>query len=156
MTKQQQLILRLVQTSCMHETAEEIFRRAKAELPSIGIATVYRNLAQLSENGLIRRVETINEPDRFDAAAPRHEHAVCRVCGRMRNVDVQGIHEAIHKALKSEDFSYRLSIHELCPQCKAMESGGEEFLPPETQENTFIPDLTGGESADTVRTPAIS
>lgn len=118
MTKQQELILRLVHTSCAHCTADEIFAKAKEEMPSIGLATVYRNLNQLSADGKIRRVLTVGEPDRFDKTLIQHEHAVCKVCGCMRDVEVTGISQQIQKGLETNDFTYELSIHELCPKCK--------------------------------------
>lgn len=159
MTKQQQLILRLVQTSCMHCTADEICRAAKEQLPSIGIATVYRNLAQLSEAGVIRRVETVGEADRYDLAVARHEHAVCRKCGAMRNVDVRGICEKIQKALSTADFTYSLSIHELCPKCKAMESALEAPLSGKGTDVPPFPEIPGplgAENAEAALTKVIS
>ncbi|MBQ3078446.1 MAG: transcriptional repressor [Clostridia bacterium] len=119
MTKQQQVILRLVQTSCAHCSADEIYRAAKSEMPGIGLATVYRNLNQLSEEGKIRKIETVGETDRFDKTLNQHEHAVCRMCGSMRDINVENIAEEIKKGLEGMEFTYELSVHELCKECRA-------------------------------------
>ncbi len=118
MTKQRELILKLVQTHCAHKTADEIYRAAKCEMPAIGVATVYRNLALLAKENAIRRISVAGEPDRFDKTVADHEHAVCRVCGKTRDVEVNDIHKLIREGLQTDDFTYDLSIHDLCPECR--------------------------------------
>ena len=44
MTRQRQLIYNIIQRADDHPTAEMIYARAKAEMPSIAFGTVYRNL----------------------------------------------------------------------------------------------------------------
>ncbi len=127
MTKQKQLILRLVQTSCAHCSADEIFQEAKKEIPSIGLATVYRNLNQLSQEGIIRRVVTVGETDRFDKTLQQHEHAVCKRCGMMRDVSVTNIASQIRLGLDNEDFTYELSIHDLCLACREIMKNQKEI-----------------------------
>ena len=119
MTAKQELILKLVRSSCAHCTAESIFEAARKEMPGIGLATVYRNLSQLAQEGAIRRVYVSGEPDRFDKTLTDHNHAVCKKCGCMRDVDVGDIKRQIAEHLSTSDFTYELSIHELCSRCKA-------------------------------------
>ncbi len=124
-TKQRELILRLVKTNCAHKTADEIYRAAKCEMPAIGVATVYRNLALLSRENEIRRISVAGEPDRFDKTVADHEHAVCRVCGKTRDVEVNDIRKRIAEGLNTNDFTYDLSIHDLCPECRKNNSSRE-------------------------------
>ena len=119
MTAKQELILKLVRSSCAHCTAESIFEAARKEMPGIGLATVYRNLSQLASEGMIRRIYVSGEPDRFDKTVIDHDHAVCKNCGCMRDVDVGDIKKQIADHLNTGDFTYDLSIHELCSRCKA-------------------------------------
>ncbi len=62
-----------------HPTAEMVFNEVKKEIPSITLATVYRNLNKLAENKSISKLE-INGEFRFDADCSLHEHCVCREC----------------------------------------------------------------------------
>ena len=55
MTKQRQLILDIINRSCSHPSAEEIYREAKQIMPSIALGTVYRNLGLMAKDGEIRR-----------------------------------------------------------------------------------------------------
>ena len=43
MTKQRALVLKIVQSTEQHLTAEEIFHEAKKQMPAIALAILYRN-----------------------------------------------------------------------------------------------------------------
>lgn len=51
MTRQRQLIYNIIQRADDHPTAEMIYARAKAEMPSIAFGTVYRNLKLMVDAG---------------------------------------------------------------------------------------------------------
>ena len=118
MTAKQSLILSLVRSSCAHCTAEKVFEEARKEMPGIGLATVYRNLSSLAEEGVIRRIYVSGEPDRFDKTVEDHDHAVCKLCGRMIDVDVGDIKKQIEESLNTMDFTYDLCIHDYCKNCR--------------------------------------
>lgn len=118
MTAKQKLILDLVRSSCAHCTAETIFEEARKAIPGIGLATVYRNLSSLAEDGVIRRIYVSGEPDRFDKTVIDHDHAVCKTCGRMIDVNVGDIKKQIEESLKTKEFTYDLCIHDYCMDCR--------------------------------------
>ena len=66
-----------------HPNAEMIYQLAKKELPHISMGTVYRNLSAMSARGEILRIPVMDGPDRFDGDISKHDHAVCRGCGRL-------------------------------------------------------------------------
>ena len=47
MSKQRDLIERIIKESMLHLTAEEIYKEARKEMPNISLGTVYRNLGNL-------------------------------------------------------------------------------------------------------------
>src|SRR5437763_16651891 len=51
-------------------TAQQIFDRLRSEGRRVGIATVYRVLDQLSERGLLQRVDVGAGTARYEAALP--------------------------------------------------------------------------------------
>ena len=55
-SKQRELILKTLQENVIHPTADEIYHLARKEMPSLSLATVYRNLNQLAENNVIRKI----------------------------------------------------------------------------------------------------
>lgn len=79
LTKQKQLILNIINNSHEHLSAESIYNECRKSLPNISLGTVYRNLNQLSDMNLIRRLK-IQEYDRFDSVHTRHNHFFCTKC----------------------------------------------------------------------------
>ena len=63
MTKQKLIISQIVENSCGHPTAEEIYLEAKKFLPSIAVGTVYRNLNRMVADGEIRRISIPGKAD---------------------------------------------------------------------------------------------
>lgn len=53
----------------------------------ISLATVYRNLNQLAEDGKILRVKVMDAPDRYDLTVDDHHHFKCSKCGRVYDVE---------------------------------------------------------------------
>lgn len=82
-SKQRRLILDIVKSNPVHPTAEWIYGQARKEMPSIGIATVYRNLNALTNIGEIERIAGDDGIDRFDGNAAEHYHMQCCKCGRL-------------------------------------------------------------------------
>lgn len=73
-SKQRELILDIVKSNNIHPTAEWVYGEAKRIMPQIGVATVYRNLNQLVEQGSLNKIVIPGEPDRFDGQMTEHYH----------------------------------------------------------------------------------
>ena len=54
MSKQKQVVYNAVLNSVDHPSAETVLLRSKVEMPSINLATVYRNLSALIKDGLVK------------------------------------------------------------------------------------------------------
>jgi len=67
----------------------EIHRAARGSVPGLGIATVYRNLRGLLDEGWLREVELPGGgPNRYEVAGKGHHHHFhCRRCDRVFEVD---------------------------------------------------------------------
>ena len=57
-SKQREAILRVVNASNVHPTAEMVYREVKKEIPNISLGTVYRNLNALADASQIKRIRT--------------------------------------------------------------------------------------------------
>ena len=79
-------ILEIINNSNEHLTAEQIHIRLKENNSKAVLATVYNNLANLYQNGLIRKVAVAGFPDRYDKMEVRHDHLVCKQCGALSDV----------------------------------------------------------------------
>ena len=95
------------------------------QCPRLSLGTVYRNLNQLSELGMLRRVGVPGEADRFDAELPVHQHLYCRRCKQVFNLNVPGapIEEMIARCEGIRAETYNFIVTGLCPACRAAEAG---------------------------------
>lgn len=86
-TKQRLAVMAAVEGS-PHATAEAVAVAARAELPQLTLQSVYVVLADLTELGMLRRIEPPNSPARYETrTGDNHHHAVCTRCGRIEDVD---------------------------------------------------------------------
>src|SRR5512138_540644 len=63
-----------------HPTAEEVFIRAKGQMPEISMATVYNCLDALVTCGLVRQVMVERGATRFCPNMHEHSHFYCDSC----------------------------------------------------------------------------
>ena len=79
-----------------HPTAEDIYFSVKKELPNLSLATVYRNLTQLCEDGKAQRIAS-HGIVRFDGNARGHTHLLCTSCGAVSDLELDA-HDLITQA----------------------------------------------------------
>lgn len=116
MTKNAEQILRIIETSDGHLSAEQIYLRLKEENQSVVLATVYNNLAFLYREGLIRKISVEGCPDRYDNIR-RHDHLVCRNCGKLSDILLEDLTETLQRQTGIPILSYDLKINYLCEDC---------------------------------------
>ena len=82
-TRQLEQVFEALQGDHTHPFAHEIYQRVHKKLPRISLATVYRNLHSLVEEGKIRTLLLDERGARFDPETNQHDHFVCERCGRV-------------------------------------------------------------------------
>jgi Fe2+ or Zn2+ uptake regulation protein len=120
-TPQRLMILRELRRRGHHATAEEIHRAVDGELPGMSTPTVYATLELFVELGLARRIET-GTAALYDARLDPHQHAICRRCGRVQDVDGKLSAGALLRAAQEAGFrpqGAELIISGVCGECTA-------------------------------------
>ena len=121
MTKNAKQILKIVNDSRDHLTAEQIYLRLRESGEKTVLATVYNNLSRLCEQGLVRRVCVEGSPDRYDRTV-RHDHLVCQRCGRLSDITLEDMTARLEQETGMEILSYDLKINYICPECRRKEA----------------------------------
>ncbi len=88
-TKQKELILEVLskKENMFHPTAQDLVRIVLNSYPTIGQATVYRNINKLVEEGTLLKIPT-NNNFRYDINTHTHAHLSCKRCGNV--IDLYG------------------------------------------------------------------
>ena len=86
-TAQRLAVLRVVRAN-PHTSAEAVLEAVRSELGAISRQSVYDTLNTLSEQGLLRRIQPMGSPSRYeDRTGDNHHHLLCRTCDAVVDVD---------------------------------------------------------------------
>lgn len=69
-----------------HPTIDELYEEIKKENPSVSLATVYKNLNTLKDEGLVVEVNIVNQKPRYDIYEYPHIHVICDNCGYVEDI----------------------------------------------------------------------
>jgi Fur family peroxide stress response transcriptional regulator len=110
-----------------HPDAETVYQRVRKRVPSISRDTVYRTLAKLEREGLIRRAEAVTGPGRYDANTERHHHFICTSCGAIRDftsraLDVLPLPRKLSNLGRVE--SAQVQVRGICAACARADAAG--------------------------------
>lgn len=86
-THQRQVLYEVMQDMEGHPSPEEVYARVKRRIPSISLATVYKNLHLFIENGIFREVSLHHGSLRVEMNDRPHHHLVCTVCKSIMDVE---------------------------------------------------------------------
>lgn len=115
-------ILQIIRSSeSRHLSAEDVYHRILSQGLDVGLATVYRVLAQLEGAGLLSRnvfdggkaVFEINE-------GHHHDHLICLECGRVdefHNEAIEKLQSEVAAAQGYELADHRLALYGYCAAC---------------------------------------
>ena len=119
-TPQRLSVLRILDRHT-HPTIDELYDEILKENPSVSLATVYKNLNTLKDEGLVVEVNIVNQKARYDIYEHPHIHVVCENCGSVEDMgyDDSGLgkyQEALEK--KIGNIIERLNIVASVKSCK--------------------------------------
>jgi len=127
-TKQQTAILEELRRNRVHPTATELFEALRETMPRISLGTVYRNLENLVEEGVVNKIAassgqaSSSGQARFDAEKSDHYHVHCVKCGSVDDVvEFQSRPENWNHETKLSGYiilGYRFEFYGICPSCE--------------------------------------
>ena len=111
-TRQRQVILRVLSEAEDHPDAMEIFNRSSAIDDSVSLTTVYRTMKLLEEKGAIHRHAFEGGPSRFEHAdQAHHDHLIDLDTGDVIEFRSDRI-EALQREI-AEELGYTIEHHRL-------------------------------------------
>lgn len=135
MTAQRQAVFDVLQSCLDHPTADEVFVRVREALPRVSLATVYRNLDVLAEQGLVNVIEFPGRPRRYDAITEKHYHIVCVKCNSVQDVHLDQLPDLGRMVARTGAFQVlatRLEFEGICESCRRdLAEGSGDALPDE-------------------------
>jgi Fur family ferric uptake transcriptional regulator len=121
-TPQRETVIHIIAHSGRHMSAEEVTEEAKTKSGSINVATVYRTLDLLVENGLASKLDLGDGKTAYATGEHGpHIHLVCRQCGSVTEIsetEISGTLADIEDRYSFDCRPYHFSIHGICNSCR--------------------------------------
>jgi Fe2+ or Zn2+ uptake regulation protein len=121
-TRQRQLVMRVLQDNPGHLEVEAVYALAKASDPNISLPTVYRTLAVLKEMRLVEDHALGEDHAHFEAAPETpHYHFTCQKCGRVIEFDAPQVKRVVHALSEREGLQVtkvHLFLSGYCAECR--------------------------------------
>ncbi len=115
-------MLNLLAQEMVYLSPEEVWQRMKTKFKKIGLPTVYRNLEELAQRGVIIK---IIHPDRklyyyYCHNQEHHHHFICVTCRRVEDLLFCGageIQAEVESRIKGHVVSHVMQVFGLCGGC---------------------------------------
>lgn len=89
LTKQRQVIERVLKRASRPLTRKEILQFGREELPKLGSATVDRSINTMTKNFQLVGVSFPGQPTRYELpSGQEHPHFICRTCNQVYDLDI--------------------------------------------------------------------
>ena len=129
-THQRQVIYETVLSLHGHPSPELIYAKVRKKVPSISLATVYKNLRTFIESGMLREVGLPHGSLRVESNQKMHHHLVCVECKSITDLDEAGIDPVRLRQKLPPGFQVRrISVDVLgtCSQCSSRAPRSSRF-----------------------------
>jgi len=85
-THQRQVLYEVMQGMEGHPSPEEVYACVREQIPSISLATVYKNIHLFVESGVLREVSLHHGSVRVEMNDEAHHHMVCSRCKMITDI----------------------------------------------------------------------
>ena len=116
-SRQRERIYQAVHASQEHPSAQMVYDLLREEQPRLSLGTVYRNLHQMAQEGMLQELE--GPTARFHACLAPHAHIRCTCCGRVMDLSALEEPAPVRSAAEAgwQVERYSLMLEGICPAC---------------------------------------
>ena len=121
-TRQRDAVAAALAHSVGFVSAQTLHGRLKAEGDTLGLATVYRNLASLVDD---KRADVLASPEgenlyRACSSSDHHHHLICRKCGKTVEIEADAVEEWAQAVALTHGFTdahHVVDVFGICASC---------------------------------------
>src|SRR5574344_2692030 len=123
-SRQRELILETLKENVVHPTAEYLYGKVHKKDNNISLATLYRNLNKLADEGIIKKIDGLELSSHYDHNTFEHYHFICEKCGKVFDIPSNIAKDLVKNTQQATGFyikSYDIVFHGICKDCKTKE-----------------------------------
>jgi Fur family transcriptional regulator, peroxide stress response regulator len=125
-THQRRVIYDTVMSMHGHPSPELIYDAVRKKIPSISLATVYKNVRTFLDSGMLREVSMHHGSLRVEPNESEHYHLVCTCCRQITDLDPENLRvRSLTKKRSLKGFQVKriaVDVLGICATCAAEES----------------------------------
>jgi Fur family ferric uptake transcriptional regulator/Fur family peroxide stress response transcriptional regulator len=105
-----------------HANVDEIYGKVLETHPTLSLATVYKNIITMVEQGVLVEVPIAGKKSKYELKKEEHLHLVCIECGSVVDRELDEIlAEDTKKIAKNSSFALKerqLNLYGICDKCQ--------------------------------------
>ena len=117
-SRQREAIINVLKNTTSHPSAAWIYDRVRIQMPNISLGTVYRNLGQLHDEGLITVIESSDKKVHYEGNLEDHIHFLCKNCDVITDIfcknEVPKVFDNLGHVVESQKTVY----YGICKDCR--------------------------------------
>ncbi len=118
LTKQRLEILEYLRGVTTHPTADMIYLALKQQMPTLSLATVYRNVNYLASQKMILEIKGEDGKMHFDGNNSSHIHFICEKCQKIHDIWTKKVPAFSEVDEVGELTRIDCTIYGTCKKCK--------------------------------------
>lgn len=115
----QRLAIIEVVTKNGHINIDSLYEEIKKRFNSISLATIYKNINSMTENGLLLEVKLPNAKSVYEMIKSEHAHLKCDSCGNVKDIQIDTLTK-FEEVSKEHNFQLKTAdviLTGLCDKC---------------------------------------
>ena len=109
-----------------HANVDEIYGKVLESHPTLSLATVYKNIITMVEQGVLVEVPIAGKKSKYELKKEEHLHLVCVECGSVVDHDMDPVlEEDTRKVAQNSSFALKerqLNLYGVCDKCQMAEA----------------------------------
>lgn len=104
---------------CGHATLDEIQEITKEKFPTLSLSTIYRNINELVNKGIVSEVKLANKKEHFELVKDKHTHLICIKCGIIEDfkVETDAFIKNVENLSGTKILNNTMSFEIICKNC---------------------------------------
>lgn len=139
MTHQRQVLYETMREMKGHPSPEEVHARMKETIPSISLATVYKNIHLFVASGVFREMSVHHGTLRVEMNREEHHHMVCSICRSITDVEASDVDIRLPQTGVQSGFKVERCSVDIIGVCAECQAAGKNLVVAQTSAPEFRP-----------------
>ncbi len=104
-----------------HSSIDDIYALTKESMPTLALATIYKNILLLLEKGILEEVAISGKKSKYEIKKADHIHLICQTCGSVEDKHLdKKIEESIDISIDEDIFHIsksHINLYGICKKC---------------------------------------